>query len=53
VRQADMDSGYLFGNARSGNCVFLLLVLVLFNGRHVTIMPPPIKPVLTGLRQGQ
>jgi hypothetical protein len=25
VRQADVDSAYLFGNARSGNCVFLLL----------------------------
>jgi hypothetical protein len=28
-----VDSAYLFGNAQSGNCVFL--VLVLLNGRHV------------------
>ncbi len=38
VRQADVDSDCLFGNARSGNCVVLLLVLVLFNGRHVAII---------------
>jgi hypothetical protein len=30
-------SVYRFGSAHSGNCVFLLLVLVLLDWRHVTI----------------
>src|SRR5262249_39128922 len=41
--QEDVDFDYLFGNAQSGNCVFLLLVLVLLNGRHVTISVYPCR----------
>ena len=37
VRWEDVDSDYLFGNAQSGKWYFLLLVLVLPDGRHVTI----------------
>jgi hypothetical protein len=37
VQWENMESDYLFGNAQSRKCVFLLLVLILLNGRQVTI----------------